>query len=55
MRPASETEWWGERKGRVVSRAALAGRRPEMEWILVHSRASSKERGGRMVARGRER
>jgi hypothetical protein len=25
MRPASETEWWGERKGRVVTRAATAG------------------------------
>src|SRR5688500_6744601 len=23
MRPESETEWWGERKGRVVTRAAL--------------------------------
>src|SRR5438067_5956312 len=50
MRPASETEWCGERKGRVVTSAALAGRRPEIEWILVHSSASSKERGGRIVA-----
>src|SRR5712691_8299673 len=49
IRPASETEWWGERKGRVVTSAALAGKRPEMEWILVHSNASSKERGGRML------
>jgi hypothetical protein len=50
MRPASETEWCGERNGRVVARAASAASRPEREWILVHSRASSKERGGRMVA-----
>jgi hypothetical protein len=33
----------------VVTSAALAGRRPLMEWILVHSRASSKKRGDRMV------
>jgi transposase len=49
MRPASEMEWCGERKGRVVTSAALAGSRPEMEWILVHSSASSKESGGRIV------
>jgi hypothetical protein len=49
MRPASEIEWWGERKGRVVTRAALAGSKPLIEWILVHSSASSKESGGRIV------
>jgi hypothetical protein len=49
LRPGSETEWWGERKGRVVTCAALAGSRPLIEWILVHSSASSKESGGRMV------
>ena len=49
MRPASETEWWGERKGRVVTSAAFAGGRPLIEWIFVHASASSKESGGRMV------
>ena len=39
-----------ERNGRVVIRVARAGSKPEIEWILVHSNASSKERGGRMVA-----
>jgi len=55
MSPALETERCGERKGRVVTSTALAVSRPEVEWILVYSSASSKERGGRMVARGRER
>jgi hypothetical protein len=32
-----------------VTKAALAGSRPLIEWILVHSSASSKESGGRMV------
>jgi hypothetical protein len=39
MRPASEREWCGERKGRVVTRAALAGRSPLMEWICFVSRS----------------
>ena len=50
MRLASETDWRGERKGPVVTRAALAGRRSETEWISVHSRASSKKKDAKMIA-----
>jgi hypothetical protein len=51
MRPASEREWWGERKGRVVTRAALPGSRPLIEWILVrsHSPAPSLQRQEEIV------
>jgi hypothetical protein len=33
----------------VVERAERAGSKPLIEWILVHSSASSKESGGRIV------
>jgi hypothetical protein len=44
-----------ERKERVVTSACLAEMKPEMEWILVTSSASSKERSGRIdtILRGR--
>jgi hypothetical protein len=54
MRPASETEWWGSGRG-GCSRAPGWWRQERsddgallMEWMVVTSRASSKEREGRM-------
>ena len=50
-RLTADMVWWGERKGRVETRDAPAGRIPETECILVVTIASSNSRGGRMVGR----
>ena len=43
---ADETVWWGERKGLSVIMGFSPFKRPRTEYILVHSKASSKVRGG---------
>ena len=40
--PATETVWWGERKGRWFTNGFLLSSVPAMEWILVVSIDSSK-------------
>ena len=46
--PPAEIVWWGERKGRWVSRGWSFVVRPMTEWICVASSASRRVMGGRM-------
>ena len=48
MRPASEIEWCGARKGRDNTSVSLGPNSPATEWILVAASASSGLRSGRM-------